>query len=44
MKTIHKEELYVKNDDLIDKIYDEESIFFDIETTGFSTLLQLVLM
>lgn len=36
MKTIHKEELYVKNDDLIDKIYDEESIFFDIETTGFS--------
>ena len=36
MKTTHKEELYVKSDKLTDKIYDEESIFFDIETTGFS--------
>ena len=36
MKTTHKEELYVKSDKLTDKLYDEESIFFDIETTGFS--------
>lgn len=36
MKSTHKEELYVKNDKLIDKLYDEDSIFFDIETTGFS--------
>ena len=36
MKTTHKEEIYVKSDKLTDKLYDEESIFFDIETTGFS--------
>ena len=36
MKTTHKEELYIKQDILTDKLFDEHSIFFDIETTGFS--------
>lgn len=36
MKKIHKEELYVRQDLLTDQIFDEHSIFFDIETTGFS--------
>ncbi len=36
MKSIHKEELYIKNDILSDNIFNEQSIFFDIETTGFS--------
>lgn len=36
MKTYHKEELYIKQDNLTDKLFDDESIFFDIETTGFS--------
>ena len=38
MKTIHKEELYVKNDDLIDKIYDEESIFFHTFAVSFDVV------
>lgn len=36
MKTTHKEQLYIKQDMLTDQIFDEHSIFFDIETTGFS--------
>lgn len=36
MKTRHKEELYIKSDALSDDLFDEHSIFFDIETTGFS--------
>lgn len=36
MKTLHKEEIYIKQHNLIDKLFDERSIFFDIETTGFS--------
>lgn len=36
MKTTHKEELYIKQDLLTDQLFDEHSIFFDIETTGFS--------
>ena len=36
MKTTHREELYIKQDNLTDKLFDERSIFFDIETTGFS--------
>lgn len=32
----HKEELYIKPDRLSDLLFDERSIFFDIETTGFS--------
>ena len=36
MKVTHKEELYIKKDNLSDYLFDETSIFFDIETTGFS--------
>lgn len=36
MKTTHKEEIYIKQDPFTDKIFDDNSIFFDIETTGFS--------
>lgn len=36
MKDTHKEELYIKQDPLTDQLFDEHSIFFDIETTGFS--------
>ena len=36
MKVTHKEELYIKKDNLSDCLFDETSIFFDIETTGFS--------
>lgn len=36
MKSTHKEELYIKQDPLTDLIFDDHSIFFDIETTGFS--------
>lgn len=36
MKSVHKEELYIKQNQLSDKLFDEKSIFFDIETTGFS--------
>lgn len=36
MKSQHKEELYIKKDLLSDDLFDEKSIFFDIETTGFS--------
>lgn len=36
MKTTHKEELYIKKDNLTDLLFDNQSIFFDIETTGFS--------
>ncbi len=31
-----KEELYIKQDNLTDQLFDTHSIFFDIETTGFS--------
>ena len=36
MKHIQKEELYFRRDKLSDQLFDEDSIFFDIETTGFS--------
>lgn len=36
MKNTHKEELYIKQDPLTDQLFDDHSIFFDIETTGFS--------
>ena len=36
MKSTHKEELYIKQDSFTDKLFDEHSVFFDIETTGFS--------
>ena len=36
MKTFHEEILYTCQDPLTDQLFDEHSIFFDIETTGFS--------
>ena len=36
MKTTHSRELYIKKDSLSEQLFDTESIFFDIETTGFS--------
>lgn len=36
MKTTHKEQLYIRQDALSDQLFDTSSIFFDIETTGFS--------
>lgn len=36
MKHTQKEEIYIKQDPLCDQLFDEHSIFFDIETTGFS--------
>lgn len=36
MKKIHNEILYIRQDPLADQLFDEHSIFFDIETTGFS--------
>jgi hypothetical protein len=36
MKHIQKEELYFSRFRLSDRLFDQDSIFFDIETTGFS--------
>lgn len=36
MKHTHKEELYIRTSRLSDQLFDGDSIFFDIETTGFS--------
>lgn len=36
MKNTHNEELYIRQNNLSDKLFDKSSIFFDIETTGFS--------
>lgn len=36
MKHISKEQLYIKQYNLTNELFDEECIFFDIETTGFS--------
>lgn len=36
MKHIHKEELYIRLDRLSNQLFDSHSLFFDIETTGFS--------
>lgn len=36
MKHTRKEELYIRQDPLTDRLFDGHSIFFDIETTGFS--------
>lgn len=36
MKTIHEDVLYVHRDPLTDHFFDAHTIFFDIETTGFS--------
>ena len=36
MKHIHKEQLYIRQSQLQDQLFDSTAIFFDIETTGFS--------
>lgn len=36
MKHIQKEQLYIKQNSLTNNLFDEDCIFFDIETTGFS--------
>ena len=36
MKHICKEQLYIKPNNLTNKLFDDDCIFFDIETTGFS--------
>lgn len=36
MKHTQKKELYIRQDALADQLFDEHSIFLDIETTGFS--------
>ncbi len=36
MKHTQKKELYIRQDALTDQLFDEHSIFLDIETTGFS--------
>ena len=36
MKHIRKEQLYIKQYNLTNELFDEDCIFFDIETTGFS--------
>lgn len=36
MKHICKEQLYIKQNNLTNDLFDEDCIFFDIETTGFS--------
>lgn len=36
MKHIHKEQLYIRTSQIQDQLFDNGSIFFDIETTGFS--------
>lgn len=36
MKHIHKEQLYRNQNNLTNNLFDENCIFFDIETTGFS--------
>lgn len=36
MKHIKKKQLYIKQNNLTNEIFDDDCIFFDIETTGFS--------
>lgn len=36
MKHIHKEQLYIRQSQLQDQLFDSAAVFFDIETTGFS--------
>lgn len=35
MKIFHNEEIYIKTDNFSDSIFKENTMFFDIETTGF---------
>ena len=42
MKNIRNEQLYIKQNNLSDQLFTEDSIFFDIETTGFSPITSSV--
>jgi hypothetical protein len=42
MKHIHKEQLYIRQSQLMELLFDSSSIFFDIETTGFSPAHSIV--
>jgi uncharacterized protein YprB with RNaseH-like and TPR domain len=44
MKTFHNEEIYIKTDNFSDSIFKESTMFFDIETTGFSPVKAIVYM
>ena len=44
MKIFHNEEVYIKNDNFSDSIFKENTMFFDIETTGFSPVKAIVYM
>ena len=44
MKTFHNEEIYIKTDNFSDSIFKESTMFFDIETTGFSPVKATVYM
>ncbi len=44
MKSVHREELYIKTDNLTHRLFDDNAIFFDIETTGFSPAKSTVYM
>jgi hypothetical protein len=42
MKHIHKEQLYIRQSQLLELLFDSSSVFFDIETTGFSPAHSIV--
>lgn len=44
MKIFHNEEIYIKNDNFSESIFKENTMFFDIETTGFSPVKAVVYM
>ena len=44
MKIFHNEEIYIKNDNFSESIFKENTMFFDIETTGFSPVKAIVYM
>ena len=44
MKHIKEEQIYIKEYNLTDELFDENSIFFDIETTGFSPATSCIYM
>ena len=44
MKIFHNEEIYIKTDNFSDSIFKENTMFFDIETTGFSQVKAIVYM
>ncbi len=44
MINFHNEEIYIKKNNFSDSIFKENTVFFDIETTGFSPLKSIVYM